>query len=643
MQIQSLLIEFDKMKTENRIRQWTAKAQFEAGLESRHYDTLDWRSSDAATGRTRPSSNMAAIDMAVTTYFPRARGLNGPSPPDIVKYCGLYPQEIIGLFDLYYQRINPFFSILDHDLHTPDRLIWTSPFLFTVICAIASRYYAQRPELYSLAMNLARDAAGKALIDSSKSVDVCQAFLLLAVYPTPKKKWAQDRSWLLMGVAIRMALELQLNEAPPPGCDEREALNRTRTWLNCFCVDGSHAIQFGKLPMLRLDDYLARHSQDWYRSSSMNIAYDIHLCGYVDLIILMAKWKKAINEGSAKRKSGERFDLVDVCVKFDDQLSSGISKWVQRYAGESNRQFVSTSAIFSASNELSESSICVYRGNTTQMIAAYLRLVVLSLAFQHALKTGLTRDSYVVKKSMDAARKVIQIMVERLYPTGTLKYAMEAHFLYVAFAAAFLLNFLRPKLLPLLDEIQHREIIAIVHQLISILGSNAVALDGRHTPALYSRFLSNLLAKHHAQQPIASSSSNGYPAEDIKFIPQFHSERQQTPPHMCSWPDTLYAQGDSPQGGQVHAELPAGTIYQESGEADMDFSLAYFMRSVDQGPPYGTPSPDQAPAGLGGLGPWDTHHGIPHPGDFSQICAAAMQGPSAADWSAYGQLWNGQH
>jgi hypothetical protein len=52
-------------------------------------------------------------------------------------------------------------------------------------------------------MDFARDAAGRALIDGSKSVDVCQAYLLMAVYPIPKKKWAEDRSWLLMGVAIR--------------------------------------------------------------------------------------------------------------------------------------------------------------------------------------------------------------------------------------------------------------------------------------------------------------------------------------------------------------------------------------------------------------------------------------------------------
>jgi transcriptional regulatory protein LEU3 len=67
---------------------------------------------------------------------------------------------------------------------------------------------------------------------------------------------------------------------------------------------------------------------------------------------------------------------------------------------------------------------------------------VLAIGFERIAntQTGLGRDLAVVFKSIQAAREVIQIMVERLYPTGNLQFAMEAHFLYVSFAAAFLLN-----------------------------------------------------------------------------------------------------------------------------------------------------------------------------------------------------------
>jgi hypothetical protein len=93
-----------------------------------------------------------------------------------------------------------------------------------------------------------------------------------------------------------MAMELGLNQPPLPTCDERQRLNRVRTWLNCFCVDGSHAIQFGKMPMVKLDDFMARTSQDWYKSSSMNTAFDVHLVAYVHILIIMSKWKTTLSQ-----------------------------------------------------------------------------------------------------------------------------------------------------------------------------------------------------------------------------------------------------------------------------------------------------------------------------------------------------------
>jgi hypothetical protein len=77
---------------------------------------------------------------------------------------------------------------------------------------------------------------------------------------------------------------------------------------------------------------------------------------------------------------------------------------------------------------------------TFKRITAYLRLVVLTAAFQRALKHGMSRQSEVFKNALDAAQTVISFMVERLYPTGYLRYAMEANFVYVSYAAAFLTN-----------------------------------------------------------------------------------------------------------------------------------------------------------------------------------------------------------
>lgn len=545
-QIQNLLLQFDKLRSETKIREWMGRNTMVKQDSKKIKDRILWD--------IRPED-------AAISFFSLGHSSGILTPPDIVKYCDLYPEEIVTLFQIYFERINPFFSILDSELHTPSKLIWTSHFLFTVICATASRYYDSRPDLYPLATEFARDAAGKALINGSKSVDVCQAYLILSVYPVPKKRWAQDRSWLLQGAAITMALDLDLDQVPPSSCDERESLNRTRTWLNCFCVDHSHSIQFGKFRAIQ-NDYLAKKSREWYRSSSFNTPFDVHLCAYVQLIILMAEWRSVVGDGRLLRqKYREGFDVVAASLRTAGKLQEELDLWVGRYAEEYAYKPL---------------LICAYRGNTTQMITAYLRLVVLAVGFQYAVKSGVSRDSEIFKQSVDAARSVIQITVERLYPTGHLRYAMEANFLYVSFAAAYLVNLLRPRFLPLLDEDTQEDIIYSVRRLIAVLGSKEVALDGRHTPALHSRFLTSLLAKCNVRPPRHQSDS---PSDEIRIYPQYAENREQTPPNIYSWPDILNRdQSPRTPGGDTSTRI----VYQQPGDADMDFSLLHFVRSVTQ-------------------------------------------------------------
>ncbi|KAG6878741.1 hypothetical protein C0993_011556 [Termitomyces sp. T159_Od127] len=262
-------------------------------------------------------------------------------------------------------------------------------------------------------------------------------------------------------------------------------------------------------------------------------------------------------------------DVVSLALSTEAELSHELSGWVEIYAQEFSNLPI---------------PICAYRGNTTQMITAYLRLVVLTVGFQHAFKSGFSEDSEILLKSIKAAREVIQIMVERLYPTGNLRFAMGANFLYVSFAAAFLINLLRPTLLHFLNEKIQSEIIQDVQNLIKILGSKDVAIDTRHTPALYCRFLSSLLAKHHS---VASQDPVESPVSD-PFATPYPRDGQILDASFTYWPDVMY---DVDQQGQQHHGPPIGGFYQ-AGEVDMDLSLSHFVRTVTEGyPPSSDPSP----------------------------------------------------
>ncbi len=53
-------------------------------------------------------------------------------------------------------------------------------------------------------MRFAKHSAANALVqDEMKSVELCQAYILMSIYAVPERSWDRDLSWLYTGVAIR--------------------------------------------------------------------------------------------------------------------------------------------------------------------------------------------------------------------------------------------------------------------------------------------------------------------------------------------------------------------------------------------------------------------------------------------------------
>lgn len=75
--------------------------------------------------------------------------------------------------------------------------------LKTPVCAIASRYYTPRRAIYKYAMHFAKVLAGSYLVNGWKTVELCQAYILLSTFSMPAKKWEEDRSRLYLELAIR--------------------------------------------------------------------------------------------------------------------------------------------------------------------------------------------------------------------------------------------------------------------------------------------------------------------------------------------------------------------------------------------------------------------------------------------------------
>ena len=138
----------------------------------------------------------------------------------------------------------------------------------------------------------------------------------------------------------------------------------------------------------------------------------------------------------------------------------------------------------------------------------YSRLVVLSFAFQQAFQRGFqSNDEVIFAKSLQAARTVVNVLVDSLAPSGYLRYAPDGHFVFGAFASAFMLKLLRPECqifaLQGLDE----NIYSTSERPVHTFGAPAIAVDERRTLWLYSDFLGRLLAKHRRDAAAAARAA----------------------------------------------------------------------------------------------------------------------------------------
>jgi len=455
------------------------------------------------------SSNDDNVGVANETYFVpgpaydlsiRATLIENHSPPEILVHGLVTPDDVDRLFEIFYTKLNVHVTLLDREIHTVQSTFARCPFLFTVVCAISSRYYKEKSEIYPIAMHFARRAAADGLLNGWKSVELSQAYMLLSTYAVPARRWEEDRSWLYIGLAIRIATDLNLHQVstvkPRNERHRREILNQERLWLNCHNLDRSMATQFGK-PSTIKEDYIIRNSENWYKKSPLNHPWDLGMCAYTQLLRVMAHFHEEIySDPSSPTGLNQSLDFREVTVRHDELLERYFAEWTRRFQEDTDLQ----------------DPACAFRASLLPFLTNYSRLVMYSFGFQQAYKRGVQQeDRLFLDKCFGAAKTVILCMVDTLCPSGYMRFSPDGHFVFSSFASAFLLKLMRPQFKQLITPDQETEIFDLIGRLITTLSSAEIAIDDRHTPKLHARFLAGLLAKHrrdvatsgrlHPQQP----------------------------------------------------------------------------------------------------------------------------------------------
>ncbi|KAK0214520.1 hypothetical protein IW262DRAFT_1514891 [Armillaria fumosa] len=480
------------------------------------------------------------------TPIPGSRGGNsiGLNSAEILVLGIVTLEDAEKLFDIFYTYIHPFVALLDPVLLTPKATLARCPVLFTVICAIASRYHPQKSSIYPIAMHFAKCSAAHALVlDEMKSVELCQAYILMSIYAAPERSWDRDQTWIYIGLAVSIATALRLDQTPKfnsvTESEEREYLNRVRIWQFCFLLDQGIAIQIGKPSSWMIKKHtIICHSEDWYRQSLYNLDYDVFLCGYNVLLHIVVKFhEEALLDRNGFNNSLRR-NLREVTVRYDGEIENFKEEWKEKFkVGGAYRE-------------------AMLRRSELHFYVAYFKLVMFSFGFHRVFQAGIeTWYDYFFTKCFEHAKLVIRCMNEDLVPSGFMRYAPDRQFMCVAFAVAFLFKFLRPEFSSFLDGVDKDESIRLIGILIDKLSSSDIAVGDQHSPKVYARLWATILGKYrHSGEGAAFKGSQTVMPENMGESRSVAGETNEE--SGDNWRISYVAQGYDSAGVTYWQEVP---------------------------------------------------------------------------------------
>ncbi|KAI0672819.1 fungal-specific transcription factor domain-containing protein [Trametes maxima] len=555
------------------------------------------RAQAAAKSSSTPESaaDKAKLGVASDVYFK-------PGPMTILPLRRLYierqvqpemlsfvsTEEVVALFQIYFDHMNVHSPLLDPEFHTPSLVCSRSPFLLTSICAVASRFYDARPDLHLKLSDLARKLAFQVPARGYKSVEIVQAYLINTLWGCgPVQRYEQDQTWMLLGMAIRMATDLNLHrrstavgpDTPEGRARDREVHNRERTWIFCFCLDRSFSAQMGK-PYSIKEDYMIRNASQWARSPEA-IPADSALAGYADLQRILTRSLDLLYSGTTN-SSGLQVDcdFLLVIKTMETQLLAWHHEWLNV-----------------RSVELGENErVRKYRLLIANFYFHYAMLTINAFGLQNALERSAVDIGHFFARCHSSAVSCADILRDEMGPAGYLKYAPDSHFVMGSYAVLSLLKLIRPEFQAFLDHEQ--KTVAIVNDVANVF--EQVAVGPMHTPALYSCFLRALVsartdpganggavaaaqdhAHAHAEQ---ANGENGAPHEATGAGGAGVAMQQQQHPHAHTHTHP-YANGHVGGGaaGAEHQQLLENFAY--SGEMGPVADISTF-------PPTMAPTPN---------------------------------------------------
>ncbi|KKZ62248.1 hypothetical protein EMCG_00415 [[Emmonsia] crescens] len=434
--------------------------------------------------------------------------LNDPINLDLVDLSAAQ-----NLFDNFLNFMNPFIALFDPKLHALKYIRIRSSFLFSALLSTAAKIF--KPSLYPKLHEHVESILKDILSTGQISTEIVQGICLLTFWKEP----SDSRAWLLVGYAIRAAIEMGWHKLNPPclhsfassmresvetELEVRERRNKERSWLMLFVYDRSVSLQLGKPWMIQVDPLL-RSAENWHQDVYAVPGCDQVMSAFVQLRILGSEildlfWIDPV------ATTAQSITKNEVILKlFNGDLDRWEAKWYR--------------IVEEVTTNVAHRFIIRFYGT-------HLRLLLHSFRLQLSILSGnISKQALWVcyTSSLD----MLRLVVDRLGVTSHSSYCQDSVHVMVAYAAVVMIKILLslPGELPSESE-------SLILDLISETGRNFSTQDeATNTSSYYqSRFLANVAAQYRKSKEESCSPANKWLRRQHQLLEQNGKQGYQLPP-----------------------------------------------------------------------------------------------------------------
>lgn len=360
------------------------------------------------------------------------------------------------LFKTFMDKLEALLSFFDRRIHTYQYIRSHSCLLFTTMCWLAATV-SDFPEAPRIMANLKHHIDDVLLpvvyCQNLRSVELVQAFLMLAAYLRPSPNPSEDQSWTLLGHAIRVATDLDMHsrvlstaqQHPAPSsstqpsgaphkpnttepaaahseASKRQEVwhqrNRERVWMHIWLHEASSSQYTGRVSLLSKDP-IVESSRGWHLHPEA-LHTDVVFVALIELRSQLSQNKELFRLLSSRAgpSSGVPHSNASSAASKAGQPSLSAeadSSWIWHYLDRCNRDLSSWEKRWVIDPVRSASHPRPLRFELGSLYICYARMQLLSLPLQWpTLAPSVT--THIVSDLHSVSIRYLEDFLERTSP-----------------------------------------------------------------------------------------------------------------------------------------------------------------------------------------------------------------------------------